>query len=224
MASFCGEKYLRLCDDVAAHAAACGRSPGDIAIVAVTKAHPLDVIPQLYAAGCRDFGESRVQEFLPKKDAFTEPCRWHFIGSLQKNKASKIIGQCSLIHSVDSAELAEKISSLSVQSGCQTAVLLEVNTSGEASKHGFNKEELSLLFESLAFLPGIAIHGLMTMAPQGAPKAITAACFSCLRNLRDILAKSYSVPLPILSMGMSGDYTIAIEEGSTLLRIGSALF
>lgn len=220
-----GTRYSRLCDEVAALALRAGRLPTDIGIVAVTKAQPAEALWPLYRAGCRDMGESRLQEALPKKELLSGAVaiRWHLIGTLQKNKVSKAVGAFSLVHSVDSLALATKLAAASLHAGCTTSILLQVNTSHEASKHGFAIEALPETLAAILLLPGLAVHGLMTMAPADAPVGVTATCFAALRTLRDSVATP-TLPLPLLSMGMSDDYPIAIAEGATLLRIGSKLF
>lgn len=204
-------------------AAECGRDPNDIQLVAVTKTHPWEQIASLYEEGCLDFGESRVQEAFAKRIHAPEEIRWHLIGSLQKNKVRKVIGQFSLIHSVDSYELAEKISTCSQEVGLKTAVLIQVNTSHEASKHGLTCEQWRSCFDELLELPALSINGLMTMGPHTDDKERIRESFSTLRHFRDEL-KEKNPTIQHLSMGMSHDYPFAIQEGATLLRIGTALF
>jgi len=189
--------------------------------VVVTKNHPLEDVLDLYEAGCRHFGENRVQEALSKVEGAPSDIQWHFIGTLQKNKVPKVLGSFSLIHSVDSPDLAEAISKRSQE---MTPVLLQVNTSGEATKHGLSPEQWLQTIEQVNCLPNLDIRGLMTMAPFTEDKAIIRSCFACLRKFRDQLESELGKELPHLSMGMSHDYQVAIEEGATLLRIGSAVF
>lgn len=202
------EAYKRLLESI----------PKDVMLVAVTKGKPIETVNALYRDGCRNFAENRLNEAFSKMDKAPKDIRWHFIGSLQKNKVRKIIGRFVLIHSVDSYELALKISECSQEAGVETAILLQVNVSGEASKHGFTETELLKNFEKLKSLPYLKIEGLMTMAPLTEDNTVIRECFSGLKRLQQQLN------LSTLSMGMSHDYTIAIEEGSTMLRIGSALF
>jgi hypothetical protein len=183
---------------------------GEATLVVVTKNHSIDEIMQVYNEGCRDFGENRLQEALPKIEALPKDIRWHFIGSLQRNKVNKVVENFSFIHSIDSLPLAEKIAATGKKIPC----FLEVNTSGETSKHGFTIEEC----EKLPKMEGIEIVGLMTMAPLTDDKRVIRSCFSKLRLLKEKLG------LKFLSMGMSHDWRIALEEGATHLRIGSAIF
>jgi pyridoxal phosphate enzyme (YggS family) len=190
----------------------------EILLVAVSKEQSPEKIMPLYDKGIRDFGENRVQEALSKIEALPKDIHWHFIGKLQKNKVSKIVGRFHLIHSVDSIELASKISHESVRRGLVTSLLIEVNTSGEETKSGFTGEAFRSAFSDLQKMPGIEIKGLMTMAPLTVEEAVIRETF---RNLR-LLNEEYH--LKELSMGMSHDFEIAIEEGATILRIGRALF
>lgn len=222
----CGERYRRLCDEVAAVAVRCGREPSEITIVAVTKGYPAGVLRELYAAGCRDVGESRWSEAEAKQEeaaAEALPFSWHLIGTLQSNKVGKVMGRFGLIHSVDSYKLASILSRHSVEKGVTTEMLLQVNISGEVTKHGFSSAEVAEVMGDLLALPHVKVSGLMTMAPVGAPSIAVANYFAALRSLRDALATSHGITLPHLSMGMSADYTVAVAEGSTLLRIGTAL-
>ena len=200
-----------------------GREPAELSLVVVTKGQSLAAIEALYQLGIRDFGENRVQEVLEKIEKSPKDIRWHFIGKLQKKKVSKVIGHFTLIHSVDTPRLAEKISNAGVERGVVTSVLLEANTSGEAAKSGLSPEEWKQEYGRLLDLDGIKISGLMTMASLHDSESEIRNCFSKLRQLRDKL-QEIGGELPTLSMGMSRDYPIAIEEGATLLRIGSAIF
>ncbi|MGE0670846.1 MAG: YggS family pyridoxal phosphate-dependent enzyme [Parachlamydiales bacterium] len=202
-------------------AEACQRSnrdPNDIALIAVTKYAALEALQEAYEQGLRAFGESRIPTALDKMAQLPSDIAWHFIGHLQSNKVAKAIGRFALIHSIDSLDLAKKISSASVQQNSATAILLQVNTSGETSKQGFTPDACRAHFAELSQLPGITVQGLMTMAPLTDDEKVIRTCFSRLRSLRDELKLRH------LSMGMSHDFPIAIEEGATLLRIGSTLF
>ncbi len=204
----------------------CGRDPADIVLVAVTKTEPMEQVLSAYAAGCRDFGESRVQEALEKIPLAPQDCRWHLIGTLQANKVNKVVGQFVLIHSVDSVVLAQKISQCSVDRGVVTPILLQVNTSGEVSKHGLTPDQCRREIPEVFALGGVAVRGLMTMAPLTEDEQVIRRCFSGLRNLRNEIMAWDGVPACFreLSMGMSHDYPLAIQEGATILRIGSAIF
>lgn len=203
-----------------------GRKREEISFIAVSKGRSPDDIKEAYTAGCRDFGENRIPEALEKMELCPQDIRWHFLGHLQRNKVSKIIGRFVLIHSIDTPELAEKVSEMSLQKGVRTSILLEANTSQESTKSGFSPAEWDKVFLQLLDLQGIEILGLMTMAPLTEDKGLIRHTFSELRSLRDHLQQRAHTraDLSILSMGMSHDYEIAIQEGATLLRIGSALF
>lgn len=221
-----GEAYRSVKDHVHALARQCGRNPDDISLIAVSKTRSIEEMMPIYQAGCRDFGESRVQESLEKIPLMPQDIRWHLIGSLQANKIKKVIGHFALIHSVDSIELAKKISEYSIDAHVITAILLQVNTSGEGTKHGFSPEAFIQQIREVFALEGIEVRGLMTMAPLTKDTNVIWQCFSLLRHLRDEVRRWDGVPDSFndLSMGMSHDYPIAVEEGATLLRIGSALF
>jgi len=220
------ENYLSLLNDVKNIALQSDRSLNEIAVVGVSKTRPVNEIIEAYQAGCRDFGENRVQEALDKIPQLPEDARWHFIGTLQKNKVRKVIGQFALIHSVDDFELAQKISECSQEMNVITYILLQVNTSGEISKHGFSIDECKSSFKDLMNLPFLKVEGLMTMAPLTEDEDVIRACFAKLRILRNELIKTsgHVSSLKHLSMGMSHDYPVAISEGATLLRIGTAIF
>lgn len=195
----------------------------EIILVAVTKGRPIEDVLSLYHLGCRNFGENRLPDAFSKIENTPKDINWHFIGSLQKNKVKKAIGHFALIHGVDSYELASKISECSLELDTISPILLQVNTSGEATKHGFSEELLLENFDKLKSLPGLKIEGLMTMAPLSEDEKIIRKCFSGLRELQEKLNNKSNI-LKTLSMGMSHDYEIALQEGSTMLRIGSALF
>lgn len=218
------QRYLELIDDVAKTALKCGRSADDLTVVAVSKTQPAEAVKVLYEAGCRDFGESRVQEALSKMDAAPLAIRWHLIGNLQSKKVKKVIGRFALIHSVDTPELAQYIAQASLNQQVVTPILLQVNTSGEASKHGLSPSQWKDHFEQVLHLPGVVVKGLMTMAPLTDDTRRIADCFAGCRKFKEDLSKTFAVELPHLSMGMSHDYPIAIAEGATLLRVGTHLF
>jgi len=211
---------------IAVAARASGRSAADVTLVAVTKTIPWEKCSWLYALGHRDFGENRIVEALEKEGVAPADCRWHFIGTLQNNKVRKAIGKFSLIHSVDTFELAEKISQCSLDAGVTTAILLQANTSGESSKHGLTADDWKRCYEKVVDLKGITVQGLMTMAPETDDEKIIRRCFANLRVLRDELKSLFpeEAPMNHLSMGMSHDFPLAIAEGATIVRIGTALF
>ena len=183
-----------------------------------------DVVREAVALGLRDFGENRVQEAEGKVEAVgREAATWHLIGHLQRNKVARALGLFDCVHSVDSIELAEALSRRIVAPR-RLPVLLEVNVSGEASKHGVAPEGLEGLLAAAAPLPGLEVRGLMTVGPRVETPDAARPAFARLRELRDRAARACGVPLPDLSMGMSGDYEIAVEEGSTMVRVGTAIF
>jgi pyridoxal phosphate enzyme (YggS family) len=199
------------------------RKPEDVTIVGVTKTFGADVVDALVDAGVSDIGESRIQEFLEKSAAVTTPCRWHLIGHLQRNKAPKAIGRFEMIHSVDSLRLAEALNRLGAERSLASRVLLEVNTSGETAKHGFAPAEVEPAALEIASLPSIEIEGLMTVGPLTDDAGEIRRAFALLRDLRERLEKATGRKLPDLSMGMSDDFEIAVEEGATLVRLGRVL-
>jgi pyridoxal phosphate enzyme (YggS family) len=201
-----------------------GRDPGEIQLVAVSKTHPPEAVQEAFEAGQRIFGESRVQELLAKAPSLSSAIRWHFIGHLQANKIRKMLPLCELIHGVDSSDLARDIDRIAGELGLFPRILLEVNVSGEGTKFGFKPDALREQIDELLALPRVQVEGLMAIpAPVADPEEVRPA-FRLLRELRDEISSTTGTPLPVLSMGMSGDYEIAIEEGATLVRVGTAIF
>jgi len=216
----------RIRTEIAAACARCGRDPAEVRLVAVSKTHPAALVEAAGAAGQTVFGESYVQEFLVKAELVRMPVEWHFIGHLQSNKARFLPGKVSLIHSVDRLSLAEEIDRQWGKSGLRADVLIEVNLGGEASKAGVDESALEPLLRRLARLPHLAVRGLMTLPPFCADPAEVRPYFRRLRELAgelDALALP-GVSLHELSMGMSHDFAVAIEEGATLVRVGTAIF
>ncbi|MFM8684272.1 MAG: YggS family pyridoxal phosphate-dependent enzyme [Chthoniobacterales bacterium] len=211
-------------EQIAAAAEKSGRHPSDIRLVAVSKTHPGEAVAAAVAAGQRVFGESRVQEAREKIPACPPGLDWHFIGHLQKNKVRQALPLFSFFHSIDSPALAQEIDRIAGETGKPVEGLLEVNISGEETKHGFTPDELRKEFAALAKLPHLRIRGLMTMAPYSDNPEDARPVFRALRELRDELQSSHNHSLPELSMGMSGDFEPAIEEGATLVRVGSSIF
>ncbi len=206
-------------------AIACGRDPESVGLVAVSKGRSVAEILALYKQGQRVFGESRLQEVEKKRAELPSDISWHLIGTLQKKKVPKVIGRFSLIHSVDSLELAQKLSSASMQRGFVTSVLLQVNASVEPTKHGFSFDGLKEAFPALCTLPGISLHGLMAMGPRTDDVAAISSSFQRTADLFHSLQDSYSLShFKQLSMGMSSDFKLAIDAGATLVRIGTRLF
>jgi PLP dependent protein len=208
-----------------AHAADCvGRDPNDVLILAVTKTQSVDAIRRALEIGVSNFGENRVQEFVGKYGLFPT-AHWHFIGTLQTNKVKDVVGKAHLIHSVDSGRLLAEIDRRASEAGIVQPVLLEVNISGEESKHGFLPVDVRDVLIDASHMPGVLVRGLMTMAPYGRPED-TRWVFRELRELRDSLREMplNGVELTELSMGMSNDFGVAVEEGSTIVRVGTAIF
>ena len=201
-----------------------GRDPASVRLVAVSKTYPAEAVAAAAATGQRIFGESRVQESRDKIPACPPGLEWHFIGHLQKNKVRQALPLFPFFHSIDSTALAGAIDRIAGETGVKAQGLLEVNVSGEETKHGFTPEELRAQFPTLSKLPHLRIRGLMTMAPYNENPEEARPVFRALRELRDELQSTYQHPLPELSMGMSGDFEPAIEEGATLVRVGSSIF
>jgi PLP dependent protein len=194
-------------------------------VLAVSKRQTLEKILKAYDEGCRDFGESKVQEALEKIPQLPQDIHWHFIGRLQKNKINKVLGNFSLIHSVDDLELAKEIAKRAFDKGITQKILIQVNVSGEEAKAGLSVSKWEQSFPELLSLEGIEVSGLMTMAPYGVSEEALRLCFSKLREFRDKINELYpDHPIYELSMGMSGDYPIALEEGATIIRIGTNIF
>ena len=217
-------RYEAVRRQVADAADCAGRDPGDVSIVAVTKTVGIPEIGAAIAAGMRDFGENRAQEFVGKQALFPQ-VRWHFIGSLQTNKVKDVVGKAALIHSVDSSRLLEHIARRAEQLEIVQPVLIEVNVSGEESKHGISAGDVRELLVEASSLPCVEVQGLMTMAPLGRPEDARWV-FRDLRELRDSLREMplNGVELDELSMGMSNDFRVAVEEGATIIRVGRIIF
>lgn len=211
--------------NIAAAERRAGRPAGSTTLLAVSKTFPVGDIMQAYADGQRLFGENRLQEAMEKMPLMPEDCVWHLIGPLQRNKVRKALEQgFALIEAVDSPKLAEAVSRIALETGCTAHILLEVNVDGEESKHGFTPQGLKDVWKSLVALPGLDIQGLMCIpAPTADPEGARPA-FRSLRTLREELRALGPLPLPELSMGMSHDYAVAVEEGATIVRVGSAIF
>ena len=193
-----------------------------VTIVAVTKTYGPDAVHAAYEAGISDVGENRVQEALAKMDAVTVPVRWHLIGHVQRNKA-KAADRFAVVHSVDSGRLADAIAQVGEQRGEPIRVLMQVNTSGEASKGGFSPDEAAVEGNRWLQLRGLRVEGVMTMAPLDADERTLRVTFGAARRVCDALV-ARGHPAAALSMGMSNDYEIAVEEGATMVRLGTVLF
>ena len=203
-----------------------GRDPEEIKLIAVSKTMPVEMLKEAYEAGQRDFGENRVQELVPKMEELPADIRWHLIGQLQKNKVKYISGKTELIHSVDSIGLAQFIDKEAKKRGVVSDILLEVNIAGEESKSGFKPEEVLDAAEQISALDGVRIRGLMTVAPLVANAEDNRIYFRNLKHLYiDMQNKDIDNSMvDTLSMGMSGDFEVAVEEGATMVRVGTAIF
>lgn len=202
------------------------RSEEEVTLIAVSKTKPLEMLKEAYAAGCRDFGENKVQELMDKYDAMPRDARFHMIGHLQRNKVKYLVGKVYLIHSVDSLRLAEEISKEAVKKGVTVNILIEVNVAEEESKFGVTCEETVDLVKKIALLPGIFVKGLMTIAPYVENPEENRQHFVNLRKLSVDIKKQNidNVSMEVLSMGMTGDYMTAVEEGATYVRVGTGIF
>jgi PLP dependent protein len=200
------------------------RAAGSVELVAVSKTHPPELIRQASEAGQLLFGENRVQEAKAKIPELPARLRWHLIGHLQSNKIRQALPLFEMFHGVDSVELVEEIQRIAGELGLFPRVLLQVNVAGESSKFGFAPENLLSELEQIARAQRIQVEGLMTIPPLSADPEDSRKYFVLLRQLRDRLEKEFRLSLPHLSMGMSGDYRVAVEEGATLVRVGTAIF
>ena len=196
----------------------------DVELVAVAKTHPAEIVREAIGAGQVVFGESKVQEARAKIQLLPSNLRWHFIGHLQKNKIRHALPLFELIHSVDSLNLAQAIDRIAHEDGLHPRILLEVNVAGEGSKFGFKAATLQAELESLLTLSRLSIEGLMCIPPLAEEAEASRRYFVELRELRDVLEKQFQMKLPQLSMGMTNDYSVAVEEGATLVRVGTAIF
>jgi pyridoxal phosphate enzyme (YggS family) len=222
-----GERFALVIAQVRRAMQAAGRPEGSVRLVAATKTVSVDRIREAIAAGLMLAGENRLQEALPKIEALrSEPIRWHFIGQLQRRKARSVIGVFDLIHSVDSLELAQEIDRRAEAAGLRQDILLEVNIGEEATKAGFDCEDLERALPQLGALTHVAVKGLMTIPPSVEDSEEARPYFRRLRELAARLSQQRNprISMDELSMGMSNDYPVAIEEGATLVRVGTAIF
>lgn len=232
------ENILHVQHKIAAACARANRNPADVTLIAVSKTHPAAAVLEAIAAGLQHFGENRVEEAENKIPAVNGqshlPLTWHMIGHIQSRKAKEVVPLFNLVHSVDTVKLAAKLSGTALESDKKLDVLLEVNISGEESKYGFQATDWSeqaavrtALWEEigqLLALPGIRVQGLMTMAPIVEDVEQARPVFADLARLRLALTEAFKLDLPHLSMGMTDDYPVAVEEGATLVRVGRAIF
>ncbi len=203
-----------------------GRDPKEVTLIAVSKTKPAAMIQEAYEAGAREFGENKVQEILEKQPALPEDIRWHMIGHLQRNKVHQVVGRTVLIHSVDSLRLAQEIEKEAAKKGLHADVLLEINVAREESKHGFFLEESEEAIRQISLLPHVHLKGLMTIAPFVENPEENRGIFKKLYQFSvDIAGKNIdNVTMGVLSMGMSNDFEVAIEEGATMIRVGTSIF
>ena len=218
------ENLERVRERIAQAATKAGRAVDEIELVAITKTHDAERVREGIEAGQILFGESRVQEARVKIPELPSNLRWHFVGHLQKNKIRHALPLFELIHSVDSFSLAQEINRIAEEEGMHPRVLLEVNVAGEGSKFGFPPDKLRQDMEALLALPRLSIEGLMTIPPLAKEAGASREYFVDLRKLRDRLETEFQMKLPHLSMGMTNDFPVAVEEGATLVRVGTAIF
>lgn len=203
-----------------------GRKRSEVTLIAVSKTKPAEMLQEAYDTGCRDFGENKVQELVDKYEVLPKDIRWHMIGHLQRNKVKYIVDKVYLIHSVDSLKLAEEISKEAVKKNVSVNILIEVNAAGEETKFGTTLEDAKQLVREAAKLPNVHIRGLMTIAPMVEKAEENRVFFQQLKKLSvDIAAENIdNVSMEVLSMGMTGDYSVAVSEGATLVRVGTGIF
>lgn len=217
--AFVKEQIDKACEQVK-------RNKNEVTLIAVSKTKPIEMLQEAYDMGCRDFGENKVQELVEKYEVLPKDIRWHMIGHLQRNKVKYIVDKVYLIHSVDSLRLAEEISKEAQKKKVVCKILIEVNIADEASKFGTTKEQVLELVKCISALPGIEIKGLMTVAPVCDNAEENRKYFEQLRKLSVDINKENidNVSMDILSMGMTGDYTVAVTEGATMVRVGTGIF
>lgn len=219
------ERTAQVKEDLARAAAKAGRNPGDITLVAVSKLHPASDIRALAETGQVDFGENYVQEAVDKQAALADlDVNWHFIGGLQSNKAKFVAGKFGLVHSVDSRKLAQMLHKKASERDAIQDMLIQVNIAGETQKSGVTEENLPALADAVMAMAGVRLVGLMTMPPFFDEPDRARPVFARLRQLKDGLEEQLGTRLPHLSMGMTGDFVPAVEEGATLVRIGTRIF
>lgn len=220
------ENLKQVQDNIRKACKTAGRDPSEVTLIAVSKTKPVPQLMAVYEAGIREFGENKVQELTEKYQALPGDIHWHMIGHLQRNKVKYIVDKTVLIHSVDSLSLAEEISRQAVKKQVEADILVEVNIAGEESKFGISREETLRLVEGISKFPALHIKGLMTIAPFVENAEENRVFFREMKELSvDIKQKNIdNVDMDILSMGMTGDYMVAIEEGATMVRVGTGIF
>ena len=220
------ENLKKIEDNVDAACKKAGRSRDEVTLIAVSKTKPVEMLSTIYNQGIRDFGENKVQEMCDKMEQLPSDIRWHMIGHLQTNKVKYIVGHTTLIHSVDSLHLAKEIEKQAEKKDVTVDILVEVNIAEEESKFGIHKEETYELVRHIASLPHVHIRGIMTIAPYVENPEDNRMYFRGIRQLSVDIAEQNidNVDMDVLSMGMTGDYMVAIEEGATMVRVGTGIF
>ncbi len=224
--SFLAENIKNVGQNILSACERSGRRAEDVTLIAVSKTKPLPMLKEAYLCGCRHFGENKVQELVEKYEQMPKDIQWHMIGHLQRNKVKYIIDKACLIHGVDSLRLAEEISKEAQKKGITAHILIEVNIAGEETKFGISPPEAESLVREISALPSIQIEGLMIIAPYVENPEKNRQYFVGLRQLSvDIKRKNIdNVSMNVLSMGMTGDYMVAVEEGATYVRVGTGIF
>lgn len=218
------ENLAEIKERIGAACSRSGREPGSVELIAVSKTFPAESVREACEAGHWIFGESRLQEADSKIEVLPGSLHWHFIGGVQRNKVRRILSRFEVVHAIDSLRLASYANEVAAELGLFPKVFLQVNVGGEATKGGFEPETLRAEMECLLALDRLEIMGLMCIPPAGPDAESARPWFVALRQLRDALEREHRVALPCLSMGMSGDFEVAIEEGATHVRVGSAIF
>jgi len=220
------ENLMQVRKNIEAACQNAGRNPEEVTLIAVSKTKPVPMLEEAYQAGSRDFGENKVQEIMDKYPVLPDDIRWHMIGHLQRNKVKYIVDKVSLVHSVDSLRLAEEISRQAEKKQTELDILVEVNIAQEESKFGTSRAEAAQLVEEIAKLPCIHVKGLMTIAPFVEHPEENRKYFRQIKELSvDIEKKNIdNVSMSVLSMGMTNDYMVAVEEGATMVRVGTGIF
>lgn len=223
---YLSENLSQVESKISSSCVAAKRKREDVLLIAVSKTKPITLLEEAYACGVRDFGENRVQELSQKAESMPEDIRWHMIGHLQKNKVKQAVRHAYMIHSVDSLALAQIISAEAAKQSKTVRILLEVNVAGEESKFGYSPSDVLEDVQEIAQLPNIQVMGLMTIAPYTETAETNRIYFKQLKQLSvDIGNKNIdNICMDIISMGMSGDYEVAIDEGATMVRVGTAIF
>jgi len=218
------ENLRRVSEGIDAAASEAGRPSGTVQLLPVTKNHPVDAALYAYRSGLSSVGENRVQEALSKMDAADKEIRWELIGPLQSNKAKKVAEHFYRVQSVDRKKIVNLLQRYAAESDRKVRILLQINAGSDPNKSGARLEDAPALLECALTQPNLCVDGLMTIAPLSSDPEVARRCFAALRKCRDTLVDSFDVALPELSMGMSGDMKEAILEGSTMVRVGTALY